>query len=76
MNFASIRRNSMPTYVITGASCGIGLELARQLSARGDKVYATVRAKAASAVGDDDVIVYLLISSFSTSVQGAAEAWP
>ncbi len=45
----------MPTYVITGASCGIGLELARQLSARGDKVYATVRAKAASADGVDQI---------------------
>lgn len=29
--------------VITGASSGIGLELARQLSARGEKVYVVCR---------------------------------
>ena len=29
----------MPTYVVTGASSGIGLELVTLLAARGDKVY-------------------------------------
>lgn len=31
------------TYVIIGASAGLGLELTKQLAARGSKVYATVR---------------------------------
>ena len=33
----------MPTWVIVGASRGIGLEFVRQLLARGDRVIATVR---------------------------------
>lgn len=33
----------MPTWLIVGASRGIGLEFARQLIARGDQVIATVR---------------------------------
>ena len=37
----SIARRS--TYVVIGASTGIGLELVKQLVARGSKVYATVR---------------------------------
>lgn len=43
------------TYVITGASSGIGLELCRQLAARGDKVYATVRTKESSMTGVDQI---------------------
>ena len=43
----------MPTYVITGASSGLGLEMVKQLSARGEKVYATCRKKACSANGED-----------------------
>ena len=43
----------MSTYVITGASSGIGLELVNQLAARGDKVYATCRKLESSATGED-----------------------
>ena len=35
--------NVQPTWVIVGASRGIGLEFVRQLLARGDRVLATVR---------------------------------
>mmetsp|Transcript_83146 Transcript_83146/g.144490 ORF Transcript_83146/g.144490 Transcript_83146/m.144490 type:complete len:254 (+) Transcript_83146:80-841(+) len=43
----------MPTFVIVGASSGIGLEMVKQLAARGDKVFATCRSKAGSATGVD-----------------------
>lgn len=46
-------QDSVPTYVITGASSGIGLELVKVLAARGDKVFATCRAKASSMTGVD-----------------------
>jgi NAD(P)-dependent dehydrogenase (short-subunit alcohol dehydrogenase family) len=40
----TIKRRNMPaTVVITGASSGIGLELCKQLTTRGDVVYATCR---------------------------------
>ena len=38
---------TMPVIVITGANSGIGLELCKQLTARGDVVYATCRTPSA-----------------------------
>lgn len=45
----------MATYVVTGASCGIGLELCKQILAADatNKVYATVRAKENSSTKED-----------------------
>jgi len=43
----------MPTYLITGASSGIGLELVKQLTSRGDKVFATCRKRESSSTGVD-----------------------
>jgi tubulin alpha len=45
----------MPTYVITGASSGIGLDMVQTLAARGDKVYALVRTKAGSKSAEDEI---------------------
>jgi len=45
----------MPTYLVTGTSGGIGLGLVKALAARGDKVYATVRQKATTATGEDNI---------------------
>lgn len=41
------------TYVIIGASSGIGLELVKQLALQGDKVYATCRKRGSSLSGVD-----------------------
>jgi len=45
----------MPTYVVIGASSGLGLEMVKQLAAHGEKVYATCRSKVSSAAGVDDI---------------------
>lgn len=54
------------TYAITGAGWGIGLELARQLAGRGDKVFALVQAAAtpevAAVEGDVTVVEHVDVS--------------
>lgn len=45
----------MPTYVITGCSSGIGLDMAKTLAARGDKVFALVRSRAGSKSNSDEI---------------------
>jgi NAD(P)-dependent dehydrogenase (short-subunit alcohol dehydrogenase family) len=45
----------MPTYVVTGASGGIGLGIVTALAARGDKVFATVRKRESTATGQDNI---------------------
>ena len=47
----------MPTFVVTGASGGIGLELTRQLAARGEKVYALCRSPKGLVDVTGDVVV-------------------
>jgi tubulin alpha len=49
------RNNLMPTYVVTGASGGIGLGIVTALAARGDKVFATVRKRESTATGQDNI---------------------
>lgn len=43
------------TVVVTGATAGIGLDLVKTLAARGDKVFALVRKRAASWSGVDEI---------------------
>ena len=45
----------MPTFVITGCSSGIGLDLVKTLANRGDKVFALVRQRAGSQSGTDEL---------------------
>ena len=51
----NLHRCSMPTYVVTGASGGIGLATVTALAARGDKVFATVRKRESTATGVDNI---------------------
>merc|ERR1719495_986996 len=46
---------SSKTWLVTGCSSGIGLELVTQLAARGDRVYATCRKKESSKTGVDSI---------------------
>ena len=45
----------MPTYVVTGCSSGIGLDMVKTLAARGDKVFALVRGRGGSKSGADEI---------------------
>jgi NAD(P)-dependent dehydrogenase (short-subunit alcohol dehydrogenase family) len=67
----------MATILVTGAGRGLGLEFTRQLAARGDTVFATVRnpdrADALRAVEGDIRIVALDVSE-PTSIEAAAQA--
>jgi NAD(P)-dependent dehydrogenase (short-subunit alcohol dehydrogenase family) len=63
------------TYLITGANRGIGLEFARQLSARGDRVIATARSpKKAKELAKLDVRVEALDVRDGESVASLAHA--
>ncbi len=57
----------MPTYLITGANRGIGLELTRQLTARGDRVIGAARNPAAA----DDLKA---VTDFVTTLDVADES--
>ena len=45
----------MPTFVVTGCSSGIGLDMVKTLAARGDKVFALVRGRGSSKSGADEI---------------------
>jgi NAD(P)-dependent dehydrogenase (short-subunit alcohol dehydrogenase family) len=63
------------TYVITGCNRGLGLELARQLSARGERVVATARdIDDAGELRALDVDVHALDVTDPSSVEGLAGA--
>jgi NAD(P)-dependent dehydrogenase (short-subunit alcohol dehydrogenase family) len=66
------------TYIVTGANRGIGLEFVKQLSARGDTVFATARnpeaAKALQALAADrNVFIIPLEVTDVESIKAAAK---
>lgn len=63
---AILAKCSNSTYVVIGASSGIGLELTKQLAARGSKVFATVRkpnAELSAIKGDVTVVTGIDVAS-------------
>ncbi len=62
--------------LITGANRGIGLELARQMSMRGDRVIATTRnPDAADKLRDLDVRVERLDVTSADQTAGSLQPW-
>jgi NAD(P)-dependent dehydrogenase (short-subunit alcohol dehydrogenase family) len=67
----------MKNVLVTGASSGIGAELARQLSARGDQVFATARSQEkldALGIGSQSLAIDLTAPGASAKVVEAATA--
>ena len=65
---------SRATYVVVGASTGIGLEIVRQLAARGAKVYATVRSASAALEAVEGEVVVIPGIDVATDAAGPALA--
>ncbi|MFZ4588619.1 MAG: SDR family NAD(P)-dependent oxidoreductase, partial [Terrimicrobiaceae bacterium] len=67
----------MKNILVTGASSGIGAELARQLSARGDQVFATARSQEkldALGLGSQSLAIDLTAPGASAKVVEAASS--